>query len=179
MHFLVVVVAAFFSFFLVMMIAGVFIKKEYTITRDIIIDKPVEDVFAYLKFVKNQQFFSKWWMIDPNAKKTYTGVDGSEGFIAAWDSQNKQAGKGEQEMTKLTPGERIDYEIRFEKPFKGVAYSYITTYSTIPTSTKVTWVFYGVNKYPMNLMSALLKLNTMLGNDLQQSLQNLKNILEK
>ena len=179
MHFLIVVVLAFFAFALVLFIAGIFIKKEYTITQDIIIDKPVDDVFAYLKFVKNQQFFSKWWMIDPASKKTYTGVDGSEGFIAAWDSQNKQAGKGEQQITKLTPGERVDYEIRFEKPFKGVAYSHIATQSTTPATTKVTWVFYGVNKYPMNLMSALLKLNQVLANDLQQSLQNLKSLLEK
>jgi len=179
MHFLIVIALAFFAFASVLLVAGVFIKKEYTIIQDIVIDKPVNDVFGYVKFMKNQQFFSKWWMTDPNSKKTYAGIDGTEGFITTWDSQNKQAGKGEQKMIKITPHERVDYEIRFERPFKGVAYSYITTIGTTPATTKVTWVFFGTNKYPMNLMSALLKLNQMLANDLQLSLQNLKAIMEK
>ena len=60
-------------------------------------------------------------MLDPQAKKTFTGIDGTVGFIMAWDSKNKEAGKGEQEIKKIAEGQRVDFEIRFEKPFEGVA----------------------------------------------------------
>ena len=40
-------------------------------------------------------YYSKWVMTDPNKRMTYTGTDGTEGFAAAWDSNIKQAGKGD------------------------------------------------------------------------------------
>jgi hypothetical protein len=179
MHILFIVAAAFITFILALLIAGLFIKKDYLIQRYIVIDKPAATIFDYVKLVKNQQHFNKWWMIDPAAVKTYRGIDGTEGFVAGWDSQHKQAGKGEQELIKLTENERLDYEIRFERPFSGVAYSYIILNAETPDTTTVTWCFKGVNKFPLNVMSAILKLNEVLGKDLQLSLQNLKNILDK
>lgn len=55
--------------------------------------------------------------MDPNMKKDFRGTDGTVGFVYAWDG-NKKAGKGEQEIKKITEGERVDVEVRFEKPLK-------------------------------------------------------------
>ncbi len=33
-------------------------------------------------------------MMDPDSKRTFTGSDGTVGFISARDGQNKQVGKG-------------------------------------------------------------------------------------
>ena len=41
----------------------------------------------------------------------YKGVDGTKGFIAAWNSQNKNAGKGEQEITNIVENTLIDTEV--------------------------------------------------------------------
>ena len=41
----------------------------------------------------------------------YTGVDDTKGFIAAWDSQNKNAGKGEQKITNIVENTLIDTEV--------------------------------------------------------------------
>jgi len=161
-----------------LLIIGLFIKKEYSIEREITINEPQGIVFDYIKLVENQQHYNKWWMRDPNAKKTYIGTDGIIGFIATWDSPDKHAGKGEQEIIKITEGKRVDHEIRFERPFKGIAYSYMETSAVTEGQTKVEWAFYGVNKYPMNLMSKLLNLNKVLGDDLYASLENLKRVLE-
>ena len=42
-------------------------------------------------------------MADPNMKKSYSDIDGTVGFIYAWDG-NKEAGKGEQESKTSSKG---------------------------------------------------------------------------
>lgn len=158
-------------------LAALFTKKAYSIRRDIVIDRPKEVVYDYLRHLQNQDQFSKWVMMDPNLKKTFTGIDGNVGFIYAWEG-NKRAGKGEQEIRHLVQGERIDVEVRFEKPFKNTAQTPFTTESIGENQTKVTWGMDSIMKYPMNGM-LLLKMDKMLAKDLQESLGNLKAILEK
>lgn len=90
------------------LIAALFIDKDYAIERSITINKPKQDVFDYIRYIKNQDNYSKWNMLDPAMKKTYTGTDGTVGFISAWESTHKNVGVGEQEILKITEGERIE-----------------------------------------------------------------------
>jgi hypothetical protein len=161
----------------ILAVAALFIKKDYSVSREITINKPKQEVFDYLKMLKNQKQYNKWWTMDPSTKMDFKGTDGTPGFTAYWDSEAKGVGKGEQEIKKITDGQRIDYEIRFIKPFENTAVSYITTDSIGPGKTKVIWVFEGKNKYPMNLMN--LFMDKFLGGDLQTSIANLKNTVEK
>lgn len=161
----------------IFLIVALFIKKEYTIVREIIINKSNQTVFNYVKYLKNQDYYSKWVMTDSSMKKDFTGTDGTVGFAYAWDSKNKNAGKGEQEIMKIINGEIIDIEVRFEKPFAGIARTPIKTESLTESQTKVIWGMEGKSKYPMNLMNPFM--NNLLGKDLQISLVNLKTILEK
>ena len=156
---------------------GLFIKKEYTIRREIIINKPKNEVFGYIRFLKNQEHFSKWVMTDPNMKKDMKGTDGTVGFTYAWDSENKQAGKGEQEIVKIVDGELLDVEVRFERPFKSTAKTPIKTIAVSENQTKVIWGMEGNSKYPMNVMNPFM--DGLLGKDLEISLNTLKSILEK
>lgn len=160
------------------LIAAIFIKKSYSVEREIIISKPKHLVFDYLKHLKNQDNFSKWATMDPNMKKEYRGIDGTVGFVSAWESDNKNVGKGEQEIKKITNGFRIDYELRFIKPFAGKADAYMTTEFKTNNETIVIWGFDGKMKYPMNLMLPFMNMEKMIGNDLATGLSNLKNILE-
>ncbi|MCB1145322.1 MAG: SRPBCC family protein [Leptospiraceae bacterium] len=166
------------------LIAGVAIlagvaKKEYSVQRQIEINKPHTEVFSYLKFLKNQDNFSVWAARDPNMKKEFRGTDGTIGFVSAWDSTNKEVGKGEQEIKKITENERIDYELRFLKPFESTEQAYFTTEATSDNSTVVTWGFNGKMPYPMNLMLLFMDFDAMLGKDFDSGLSKLKAILEK
>jgi hypothetical protein len=160
------------------LIAALLIRKEYSVERDIQINLPKEKVFDYVKYLKNQDSFSKWANIDPDMKKSYRGTDGYAGFVSAWDSNNKNVGKGEQEIKKITDGTRIDYEIRFIRPFKSTSPAYMTTESISDNQTRVKWGFSGNMKYPMNIMFLFMNFEKMIGNDLVTGLTNLKNKLE-
>jgi hypothetical protein len=158
---------------------GFFLKKNYSVSREIIVNQPKKPVFEYLKLLKNQNKFSVWASIDTNMKTEFTGTDGEEGFISAWESTNKNVGKGEQEILKIVDGERLDYEIRFIRPFKSTSWANITTKAVNDTETRVCWEFSAKMKYPSNLMLLFMNMEKMIGNDLARGLQNLKSILEK
>lgn len=159
-------------------ILALFIKKDYAVEREVTINKPKDVVFAYVKYLKNQDNYSKWAKMDPQMKKTYRGTDGTVGFVSAWDSEDENVGKGEQEIIKITEGERIDYELRFFEPFESTEPAYIITESLSDDQTKVKWGFKGHMDYPMNLMFLFMDMEEMIGADLDTGLQNLKNILE-
>src|SRR5690606_19741446 len=96
-------------------IIALFVKKDYSVERTIIIDRPKHEVFDYIKYLKNQDNYSKWAMMDTDLKKEFRGTDGTEGFVYAWEG--KKSGRGEQEIKLVTDGERITTEVRFIKPF--------------------------------------------------------------
>lgn len=51
------------------MLAALFVKKQFSIRREIITQLPVERVFNYVRRLKNQDRYSKWVMSDPAMKK--------------------------------------------------------------------------------------------------------------
>ena len=162
---------------LLFLVVPLFIRNQYVVDKQVLIQRSNLSVFDFLKLLGNQVHYNKWVMIDPNVKRTSTGVDGTVGFISYWDSQVKNVGKGEQEITNLDPGNNIESIVRFEKPFKSTARVSMTTISVTPGQTRVIWKMVGQNKYPMNLMNLILP--GMLGKDMVESLGNLKNALEK
>jgi hypothetical protein len=162
-----------------LLIIAIFSKKGYSLQRDIIINKPVAYVFNYIKHLKNQDYYSKWVMTDPNMQRNFTGIDGTEGFIYAWDSKNPKAGAGAQEIKGIVENKQMDAEIRFERPFKATAHSPFTTESINENTTKLTWGISSTMPYPMNIFLLFINIEKALGKDMDISLNNLKQILEK
>lgn len=153
--------------------------KKYDISRSIVINKPLSEVYQYIKYVKNQDFWGPWNQRDPNMKKTYTGEDGTVGFISAWESDHKQVGSGEQEITNLIENVKMESELRFLKPWKSVSNGYIDVFEESKTATKVVWGFHGTNKVPMNIMMLFFNMDKAVGKDFEEGLASLKAILEK
>jgi uncharacterized membrane protein len=162
-----------------LLITGLFVDGNYAVEREVTINKPKQEVFDYAKYLKNQDNFSVWAKIDPAMKKEFRGEDATVGFVSAWDSENPKAGKGEQKITKITEGERIDYELHFIEPFESTDYAYLSFAAVNDSVTTVKWAFNGKMKYPMNLMMLTMDMEAMLAPDLQNGLNNLKAILEK
>lgn len=161
-----------------LLIVALFMPKEYAVEREVTINKPVDSVFKYVKYLKNQNEFSVWANIDPNMKSTFTGTDGAVGAISAWESKVKEVGIGEQEITKINEGKRLDFEIRFKEPMNDTAMGFMSTEMVSENQTKVKWGINGIIPYPINLMLPFMKMDQMIGNDLQKGLENLKAKME-
>lgn len=158
-----------------LLLTALFVKKDYNVERSVSIDKPKEQVFAFIKQVRNQDRYNKWVQADPQVKKSYRGEDGTIGFVYAWDS--KEVGKGEQEISSIREGEQIDFILRFKEPFESNAAAHMTTNTVADNQTQLTWRMEGSSPFPMNLMNLFVP--AVLGNDLETSLATLKTVLEK
>ena len=83
-----------------LLIIAVFMRKEYSVHREIVINVPTEKVFNYIKQLKNQDYYNKWVMVDPAKKSEFKGNDGTVGFIYGWNG-NKDVGEGEEEIKSM------------------------------------------------------------------------------
>lgn len=131
-------------------VVAIFVPREMTVEREVRIERPRNEVFAYIRMLKNQEKYAVWNLMDPAMKKERRGVDGQPGAVYGWDSTHEKVGAGEQEIKAVDEGRRIDYELRFKRPFEAVNQAYMIT-ETAGTATIVKWGFRGYMVYPLNL----------------------------
>ncbi|MDX5339570.1 MAG: SRPBCC family protein [Cyclobacteriaceae bacterium] len=161
-----------------LLLYGLFVPNQYSVLEKVTINRPIEEVYDYAKYLKNQDEYSKWQLMDPDMVHYYEGEDGTVGFVSGWKSENPDVGHGEQEILAIQEMERIDYELRFFEPFEGTDKAYMTFNSMGPNQTEVAWGFEGKMAYPMNLMIPMMGMEEMIADDFRVGLENLKKILE-
>ncbi len=152
--------------------------KNYNVERSVNINRPLPEVFQYLKFIKNQNDWSPWKKKDPDMKQEYIGTDGEVGFMSKWEG-NKEVGTGEQEIKRIVDNETIDVQLRFFKPWKSQSDAYTRVKDLGNGETKVTWGFTGKNKPPSNIFFLFFSMDKTVGKDFEEGLAELKVILEK
>lgn len=178
MKFLKKVLFVLISLIALILIAGLFLKKEMDVERKVSINLPKDQVFDYVRYLKNQDEYGVWQKMDPNMKKSYHGEDGTVGFISKWKSDNEDVGSGEQEITKIVEDERIETKLRFKEPWESESDAYFYFKAESDSTTEVTWSFHGTTPYPFNIMLLFMDMDAMLGKDLEGGLKNLKKVLE-
>ena len=161
----------------VIVILGMVAPKHYEVNRSIIVNKPIAEVFSYLKYLKNQDHWSPWKNKDPNMKQTFEGTDGEVGFISKWEGV-KSVGTGEQEIKRIVDNEIIETELRFIKPWKSQSDAYLRVVSLESKQTNVTWGFKGNNKFPVSIFMLFMNMDKAVGKDFEEGLTNLKQQLE-
>jgi uncharacterized protein YndB with AHSA1/START domain len=157
------------------LIAAAILPKDFKIEKSITINKPKSEVFAYLKMMENGQKWEPWSKMDPEMKTELKGADGTVGAISSW-SGNSEVGVGEQEIKNIAENNRIDFELRFQKPMKATNQAYLITEDAGENQTKVTWGMTGRTDFPVNLLCNLM--HGQVEKDFAAGLANLKEILE-
>src|SRR5690606_20873517 len=160
------------------LILALFVTKDYALERDTVINVSKDRVFDYIKLLKNHDDFSIWSQRDSTMNTSYTGVDGTVGFVYSWESNNSNLGSGEQEIVAIQDGKRIDFQLRFKEPMESTSSAYMITDSLGVDKTRLTWGFKGHMYYPLNAILFFVNMDTMLGDDIQKSLDSLKLQLE-
>lgn len=162
----------------ILLVIPLMVRSEFTLVRETVIHRTKADVFSYLTFLKNHENFSVWAQADKQAARTSRGTDGQVGFVTSWVSQNRFVGSGEQEIRKIIPGERIDYELRLFKPIKATNQSFMKLENFGAEQTKVMWGFQGKIAYPFNAILLVVKPEKALGHALDEGLEKMKSVLE-
>lgn len=160
------------------LIAAAFLPRHFHTEASATVNKPVGDVFSYVRYLKNQDQFSYWNLKDPSMVKTYTGTDGTQGATYSWNSQNEELGQGTQTIKNIVENQRLEIRMQFIKPFENESDATISTTATGPATTTLTWAFDDDMAWPMNLMPYLFNMKKSLGDMLQTSVDNVKKNME-
>lgn len=121
--------------------------------------------------------WSPWAKKDPKMEKKFSGTDGEVGAVSYWKG-NKDVGEGEQEITDIIEGERIETELRFLKPWESTSDCFLQLDEVDDNKTRVTWGFAGKHKFPMNIMMLFMSMDKAVGKDFESGLANLKAVME-
>src|SRR5699024_11134008 len=158
---------------------SLFAPKNYVVERTIYIERPLEEVYDYLRFLKNQDEWVKRKKIDPEMKKTYSGEDGKIGFQLIWDSKVKNVGAGQETITVLEKNDVIYTKLEFYRPVKSESATYMRTIKVGESATEVSWGITGDLHTPFNAVLLFVNMDKQLGSEYEEGLSNLKRILEE
>ncbi|MFV0304790.1 MAG: SRPBCC family protein [Moheibacter sp.] len=156
------------------LITALFAPKEFKGTAQVHINKPKQEIYDYIKFLKNQDNYGTWNQMDPQMKKSYEGTDGTVGFTHTWESEKWMVGNGKQVITNLIEGEKMESDLFFEG-YDDPAKSVISLSEEPAGHTIVNWTVIGQSSYPWNIMNLFFNMDS----EFEKGLENLKNELKK
>ncbi len=163
--------------FVFALLAAAIMPKKMNVESEIIINKPIVDVFNFVRMLENEKYYSIWVMRDPNLKISYIGTDGTIGAYSSWESELDDVGVGQQEIIAIEDNKRIDYELRFKVPYEATDTAYTLFEVVDSTHTRVINGFRSKMPYPMNLMMPIIK--KMLKTDMDGNMYRLDSVLMK
>lgn len=176
MHWLYYIFYAALTIALFPYVVGLFLPRRYAVTREVVVAKPAREVFDFMKLLKNQERYSTYAQADPAMKIEYRGTDGMPGAVAAWDSNDRNVGKSEQEIKAIEDGRKIEIEIRFERPFQAVDPLVTEVEAIDANTTRIRSTYRSKIRYPYNLL--VWWVMAKVRENMQVSLENAKAVLE-
>lgn len=152
-------------------------RKDYELSRTVVINRPKAEVYAYIRQLKKQQLWMPWFLNDPNFVIKYKGEDGKLGAASYWKGNNKV--EGIQKITKLQEGKLLETQLLFLRPYKSLSVNYMAVKELEPDRTKMVWGVKGVHRFPASVFMLFYGMERAIGKEFDTGLQNLKRILEK
>lgn len=154
------------------LVLALFAPKRFEGEGDVVINRPKQEVCDYVKYLKNQEHYGVWHKMDPAAKYTYSGTDGSVGATVEWDGD--KVGQGRQVITGIAEGQRIESDLYFMGSDKPARALLTVEEEGGPNATEVEWKITGETPYPFNLVNWFMDMDK----DFEEGLRNLKKVLE-
>jgi hypothetical protein len=159
------------------LVAGLFISRNYHFERSITINTPKEEIWKNISLFSNFQKWDPWVAYDPQMKRTISGTDGTPGSTYSWTG-NKKVGSGSQTFKELVPYDHIYIDLQFKEPMSSKA---LVKYTLKPEGSgyKVTWGFDARFPYPLNaVMNLFVNMDKTMDGDFSNGLTNLKKLCE-
>ncbi len=172
-------VSVLFALVVLVIAGGYLLPSTVHVERDIVIDAPPEQVYALLSDFSAWEGWSPWAKLDPNAAMTISGS--GLGQTMSWASDNPKVGQGTQTIVALEAPNALTTHLEF-----GDMGSADATFTLLPEDdqTHVVWSLDSNMRegvpllaQPINTYFGFL-MDSMVGNDYEVGLQNLKNLAE-
>jgi effector-binding domain-containing protein/uncharacterized protein YndB with AHSA1/START domain len=143
------------------------------VVKSIQIDADPQKVFELVSDFDTWTTWSPWLCAEPTAKVTVTDDSNSVGSIYAWEGE--VTGAGEIEHNRLEPGQLVDMELRFLKPWKSTA---STRFEIQPSGegTRLNWTM--DSSLPWFLFWMRSMMEGFIGMDYDRGLKMIKELIE-
>lgn len=132
--------------------------KRINTTSTVLIDAPVDAVYAHISTLKGIDAWSPFIDGDQTRKVTITQNDGTPGALLKWTGE--KTGVGEQELVSLTPLKKVTYQVRIISPYQSTVNNTIAL-TPIGNKTKVEWTFDNQLQAPTNVIAMFMGLKKM------------------
>ncbi len=160
-----------------LLIVALFISNDFKVERTIIIEVPIDSVWANVNSFSALDKWDPWYDFDKEQKKEVTGIDGTVGAKNTWTSKVGIVGNGSQTLSKIEPPNLIETNVIVTSPRSLNAKGFLILEKS-EVNTKVRWGIIVHLDYPSNLMKLLTK-GKKMGEVLSSGLSKLKIICEK
>lgn len=153
---------------------GFLMPSTYSVERNVRINAPAQDIFSHVKNLRNWQSWGVWFKRDPAMQVSYSGPESAVGMQSSWISESQ--GNGRMEVIGIKENKRFIYSLYFID--MGMGSTGELVFSPSEDQTLVSWRDYGdVGANPLYRYLAFF-MDSMIGDDLQIGLDNLKVISE-
>ena len=158
----------------VLLVVGLFLPRNAQVERSLFIQAPPAVVYTEVSDFNRFNAWSPWYGEDPQARYTVSGQPGQAGHQLRWQSAKPEVGNGAMTLVEANPPGYVGIKLDFGP--QGQADSYFRI-RPVNGGSNVTWGFqvdFGndvIGRY-VGLM-----LGTMVGNQYQKGLENLKKVI--
>jgi hypothetical protein len=152
-------------------------KKEFDISRTVVINKSKEDVYNLVRQLKKQPHWMPWFKKDYKGVLKFNGEDGKQDAILYWRNYNRLF-EGTQKTVKLNQGRIMETRVLILKPAKMIFLEYKGLKELDENKTKMVWGVRGGLNFPFTIIALMQPVDKMYGDDLERGLKNLKHMLE-
>ena len=160
---------------LVLTAGTLLLPSDFHVERRLLVAATPEQVYEQIADPRRWKAWSVWNRRDPAMQIRYEGPDSGVGAVWAWRSQSE--GDGRMSFTAAEPGRRLAYDLFF--PDFGTTSRGELRLAPATGGTEVSWSMTGnMGSNPMFRWIALFA-DRMVGRDFEQSLQGLKQVVER
>lgn len=150
---------------------------SFSVQRTANIKAPPEKIFPLIIDLHSWSSWSPWEKLDPTMKRTHSGAESGKGAVYEWEG-NAKVGTGRMEIVDATPPSKVTIKLDFLKPIEGHNTAEFTL-DPQGDSTNVTWVMRGPAPFISKVIQVFVSMDSMVGNEFDTGLANLKTIAEK
>jgi uncharacterized protein YndB with AHSA1/START domain len=155
-----------------------FQPDTYVFYRSLNIQSPPQHVFNLVNDFHNwSQWFVPQYNNDLEASKRYKGNEKGKGSIYLMNDKSRNI-EGRMEIIESDLPNRIIVRIDSTRPFKN-HHEFEFTFKNENNLTNVTYLMRHTNTYLAKLIHSFVSVDTMFGKNFEDSLLNMKHIIEK
>ncbi|WP_417886765.1 SRPBCC family protein [Zunongwangia sp.] len=169
--YIVIAIVTFFAFL------HAWTKKSFDVSRTIVINAPIGDVYAFVRQLKNR---GKWmpWFKKNIGTVHFKGVDGKTDAMMYWKGRTQKIGEGTEKIIKIKPNKIIETKVIMIKPTKFVALSYFGFKEIDNKRTKMVWGIRGFSKFPLSIINIFFSVDNIFGDHIEEGVQSIKKYFE-